>query len=156
MSGHSVLRVNCVEEQAHYRNAVADILLCIQRESGHTHIQIAETIDVSLGTISNAANKKCDLNATYLKRLGERYGAHCLNPYFALMGARAVPLDGGNVLDILPQLMRCGTSIADARHPNSQAGCTETHTEKLGYLPQLESLQADLAALIVSIRKLAA
>lgn len=156
MSGINVLRVNSVEEQASYRNAVSEILLCIQRESGHTHIEIAETIDVSLGTISNAANKKCDLNATYLKRLGERYGAHCLNPYLALMGARAVPLDGSNVLDILPQLMRAGTSIAEARHPSSKGGHAETHCERLGYLPQLEALQAELAALIVSIRKLAA
>jgi hypothetical protein len=156
MLNNSVLRLNGVEETSRYRTAVAQILLDIQRSTGATHIEIAENIDVSLGTISASANKKSDLNATYLKRLGERYGAHCLDPYLALFGARSVPLDRGNISDLLPLLNRASLKIAEARDPASPAGPRETHTEKLGYLPSLKALQCELSKMICEIEELRA
>lgn len=156
MSGSNVLRVNTVEEQTAYRNAVAQIILDVQRETGCTHIQIAEAIDVSLGTISNAANKKADLNATYLKRIGSHYGAHFLDPFLALFGARSVPLNRGGSRDVLPLMMRAGTKIAEARDKDGPGGERELHTEKLGYLPELKRLQAEMSKLICEIEELAA
>jgi hypothetical protein len=156
MASSNVLRVNTVEEQTGYRNAVAQILLDIQRETGATHIEIAEAVDVSLGTISNAANKKTDLNATYLSRLGRKYGAHFLDPYLALFGARSVPLDRGSIRDILPLIQRAGLKIAEARDKDGPGGERELHTEKLGYLPELKRLQAEMAKLVCEIEALAA
>lgn len=154
MSDNNVLRVNGVEERDRYRAAISRILLDIQRDEGLTLHEIAEGIDVSLGTISNAANRKTDLSPTYLKRLGERYGGHYLDPYHALYNARAVPLDAGNVRDVLPFLARAMTRIAEARDPQSQGGGRETYREKLDYLPELERLQAELAKAICDIRAL--
>jgi hypothetical protein len=157
MQERNVLRVNAVEEETAYLLAVHRIIAGILAEkAGRTLIDIAETIDVDKKTISNAFNKTHRLSPMFLTRLGCHYGAHVLNPYLELMGARAVPLDGGTVLDILPRLMRAGTRIAEARHPESVGGTVEVHTEKLQYLPELETLARDLDALIVSIRKIAA
>jgi hypothetical protein len=156
VSQPNVLRVNSVEEQSAYRRAVSEILLDIQRCEHRTLVEIADEIDVSLGTVSNAANRKCDLNAIYLKRLGDRYGAHYLDPYFKLMGARSVPLDAGNVRDILPLLTRASLRVAEARDKDSPGGPRELHTERLGYLPALKDLQANLAKLICEIEGIAA
>jgi transcriptional regulator with XRE-family HTH domain len=156
MADNSVLRVNPVEEQADYRRAVADILLAIQQERGVTHIEIAEKIGVSLGTISNAANKKSDLCSIYLKRLGQAYGGHHLNPYLALFGVRAEPLEAGNEADVLPFVAKVNLKIAEARSPGSKGGPRETHCEKLGYLPDLKELQREISALICKIEGLAA
>jgi transcriptional regulator with XRE-family HTH domain len=150
----SALRVNPVEEQTAEREAVVRILLDIQRDEGVTLLDIAETIGVSLGTISNAANKKTDLCRTYLKRLGKAFGGHYLDPFHALYGIRSVPIDAGNVRDILPFLARATSKIAEARDPQGDGGGRETHREKLGYLPELERLQAELSKLICDIQSL--
>jgi len=154
MSSNNVLRVNTVEERNDYRGAVARILLDIQRDEGLTLIEIAEAIDVSLGTVSNAANKKTDLCPTYLKRLGKRFGGQYLDPYHALYNTRGVPLDVTNVHDILPFLARAMARIAEARDLSSPGGGRETYREKLDYLPELERLQAELAKVICDIRAL--
>lgn len=152
----NVLRVNSVEEQSRYRNAVAQILLDVQRETGLTLHEIAETIDVSLGTISNAANKKNDLSVTYLARLGECFGPEMLNPYAAIYGGRMVPLDAKSGADILRLVAKVNLRVAEARDPSSPGGVREVHSEKLGYLPDLLALQRELEAEIQSIREMAA
>jgi transcriptional regulator with XRE-family HTH domain len=144
----NVLRVNSVEEQTRYRNAVSQILLDIQQEHNLTLADIAETIDVSLGTISNAANKKNDLSVTYLARLGERFGPEMLNPYAALYGGRMVPLSPSN-FDALPSLTASVHSIAVARSPNSEGGERTTHRELLSMLPDLKAAQAAITNLIL-------
>jgi hypothetical protein len=154
MPDDKVLRVNPVEERNDYRQAVARILLDIQRDTGATHIDIAEAIGVSLGTISNAANKKVDLCSTYLSRLGKWFGGEYLDPYHALYKTRSVPLEPTNVRDVLPFLARAMSAIAEARDPTSPGGGRETYREKLSYLPELERLQAELAKVICDIRAL--
>lgn len=151
----NVLRVNSVEETERCRSAIARVILNIQQEYGLTHQQIAEAIDVSLGTISNAANKKADLSSIYRDRLAKVFGGHVLNPVAALHGSQIVPLHGREG-DVLPLLTRASMKIAEARCPSSDGGTVETHREKLAYLPVIEKLQADLAALAVEIRGLAA
>jgi hypothetical protein len=151
----SVLRVNAVEEQERYRSAIARVLVNVQHEYGVTLAEIAEAIDVSLGTISNAANKKADLSSLYRDRLAKVFGGHVLNPVAALHGSQIVPLHGREG-DVLPLLTRASMRIAEARCPSSDGGAVETHREKLAYLPVIEKLQADLAALAVEIRGLAA
>lgn len=151
----NVLRVNSVEEQKGYRSAVATALLDIQNEYGLTLHEIAEAIDVSLGTISNAANKKGGLSSVYVQRLGKVFGGHILNPIAALYGSQHIPLHGRDG-DILPLIARANYRIAEARAPGSDGGVVETHREKLKYLPDLKELQTDLAALIVEIEGIAA
>lgn len=152
----NVLRVNAVEETEAYRSAVAKILLNIQRDHGQTLVEIADTIDVSLGTISNAANKKADLSPTYLKRLGEAYGPSTLDPFAWLIGGFVMPLNAGNVTDLLPLVNRAALRIAEARDPASPGGIREIHSEKLGMLPDLRALKTRLAEVIAEIEGIAA
>ena len=149
---NNVLRVNAVEETAAYRAAVTQIILNIQREFEETHIDIAERIDVSVGTISNAANKKSDLNPLYLARLGKVYGSQVLNPYVALFGGRVEPIEGGES-DPLPSITRAAYELASIRAPESQGGTTETASELSRVLPHLEHVRDDVTAKIVSIKR---
>jgi transcriptional regulator with XRE-family HTH domain len=151
VSDSNVLRVNTVEEQKAYRDAVAEILRRIQAEQRVTLLEIAERVDVSLGTISNAANKKTDLCATYLNRLGRAFGPHFLDPYTALSGGRVVPLDISASRDVLPFIAKANLKIAEARDPASPGGTRETLPERAGYLPELRLLQRELGALICQI-----
>lgn len=149
------LRVNTVEEQERYRSAIASVLVNIQQAYGLTLVEIAEAIDVSVGTISNAANKKADLSGVYRDRLAMVFGGHILNPVAALHGSQMIPLHGRDG-DILPLIASVNLKIAQARCPSSPAGARETHSEKLGYLPDLKRLQGEVGALIVEIEGLAA
>lgn len=153
VADHSVLRVNTVEERTAYREAVAEILRRIQVEYKVTLLEIAEAVDVSLGTISNAANKKTDLSPTYLNRLGRKYGPHMLDPYAALSGGRVVPLEVQGQRDVLPFIARASLKIAEARDPASPGGVREIHSEKAGYLADLRALQKELTCLILTIEQ---
>src|SRR5688572_22759031 len=92
-SAPNVLRVNSVAEQSDYMRAVAEILRHVQADHGLTLLEIADKIDVSLGTISNAANKKSVLNPLYLSRLAQLFGPHTLDPFVRLSGGRVVPIE---------------------------------------------------------------
>ena len=148
---HKVLRVNAVEEQTDYRNAIAEILRNIQNDFDITLLEISEIIDVSLGTVSNAANKKNDLNAIYLKRLGKAFGAAALDPYARLYDGRNLELDGPEGVDVLPTLNMASYRISTARSPTSEGGTVETLRERLGYLPDLRRAQREIGALISEI-----
>lgn len=157
-SSPSVLRVNPIEETASYRGAVSRILVDIQSDRGCTLLDIAETIGVSLGTISNAANRKSDLSPTYLKRIGTAYGPEMLNPYAALVGGRLVPL-APREADALPSLTAAVHKIALARSPDSPGGVKEVHCELLGMEGEIDDAIAALTALKMrcnTIRGLAA
>lgn len=157
-SSPNVLRVNPVAEQTAYRGAVSRILVDIQAEHHCTLLDIAEAIGVSLGTISNAANRKTDLSPTYLKRLGEAYGPEVLNPYAALVGGRFVPLSPREA-DAMPSLTAAVHKIALARSPDSPGGISETHCELLGMEGEIDDAIAALTALKMrcnTIRGLAA
>src|SRR4051812_45851858 len=114
----NVLRVNEVEEQAAYKTAVSEIVRNIINDLGTTLVDIAEAVNVSLGTVSNAFNKKGVLNPLFLNRLGQVYGATYLNPYIRLCGGVVHPLVG-DTHDILPLMLATGGQIAEARSPGS-------------------------------------
>jgi hypothetical protein len=118
-----------------------------------TLIQIAESVDVTVQTISNALNKKHVLSDICKNRLALKYGAHVLDPFAALAGARYVPLDPKDGNDVLPFVSRVALSVAEARDPKSPGGAREVLQEKLGYLPQLRSLRRELDVLICEIEK---
>jgi transcriptional regulator with XRE-family HTH domain len=153
MPERNVLRVNTAEETDAYRSAVAEILRRVQMEHSLTLLEIAERLDVSLGTISNAANKKADLSPTYLGRIGQRFGVEALDPYLATMGGRAVPIDPEAKRDILPVMTRAQLRIVEARDPSSPGGARETLQEQSAFLPDLLKLQSELEATIADIRR---
>jgi hypothetical protein len=134
-----------------YRCAVSTIIEDIERFERKTLVDIAESIDASLGTISNAKNKKADLNPVYLARLGQVFGGAYLNPYFALFQTQAAPLDNSLTADILPMVMAVGHKIALARDPQGPGGSTEVPQEKASYLPDLKRLNQRAGCLIQEI-----
>jgi transcriptional regulator with XRE-family HTH domain len=147
MQQRNVLRVNPIEEQTAFRNAVARVLTCIQANSGDTLLEIAERIGVSLGTISNAANKKNDLSPTFINRLGQAYGPEALDPIHALYGARGVPLDADSTADALPPLTASIHRLAVARSEASPGGERITHGELLEMEPEIDAAMKALTAL---------
>lgn len=149
MASSNVLRVNGAEEQACYRDAVAEILRRVQTDHSVTLLEIAEKIDVSLGTISNAANKKTDLCATYLNRLGCRFGPGTLDPYAALRGVREVPLEPGSEVDALPSTTAAIHKLAVAKSPASPGGERITHGELLDMEPAIDAAMRALTSLKV-------
>ena len=140
----TVLHVNGHQETTAYRNAIARILLDVQSRFGITHQEIAETIDVSLGTISNAANQKSDLSPTFLKRIGKAFGPEILNPYAALIGARMVPLEPHED-DPMPHLLALATALCQAK----AEGREHDHRVKLAMVPDLKAAQAAITNMIL-------
>jgi hypothetical protein len=147
----NVLRVNEVEEEEAYLNAVSKILLNIQADNQITLVDIAAEVGVSPKTISNASNKKGALKAVLLKRLGQRYGCYTLDPYTNLAGGRVIPTERDDGGDVLPTMTLTSARIAAARSPNSSGGVSETLRDQLGYLPELRRLQREVGALIARI-----
>jgi hypothetical protein len=157
--GHfSVMRVNSVSETAAYRRAVATIIRDIQRDCSTPTVpydlnDIAEAIDVSLGTISNAVNLKSDLNAIYLSRLGRKYGGSYLNPYLMLADIMAAPLEGSIDADILPILTALVHKLALARDADGPGGSAEVPQERAGYLPDLKRVSTASGRLVKQIEE---
>ena len=147
MIGNNVLRLNAVEEQAAYRSAVARIITTVQRDNDLTDIDLAEALDISVGTVSNARNRRADLSGVYLKRIGQLYGAASLNPYFALFGAKGVPIDGDADADALPSVACAVHQLAVVTAPSSPGGASITHTELLNSLSAIRAARQALEAL---------
>lgn len=150
-NGSQVLRVNSVEEETSFRQAVHEVIARVIAENSVTLIDIAERIDVSVKTISNAFNKTHSLSQCFLNRLGKAYGVHVLDPVAALSGARMIPLEVSVQRDVLPFVGRVNLKIASARDPQSPGGIREVHTEKADYLPDLRALRKELDVLICQI-----
>jgi transcriptional regulator with XRE-family HTH domain len=149
------LHVNSVEESNDLRVAIARVLVDVQHDYGLTLHEIAEALDVSLGTISNAANKKCDLSSVYRDRIGKVFGVEYLNPIARLIGGRMVP-DEGSDLDVLPPLSASIHRIAVARSPDSEGGEVVTHRELLAMVPDLRAASLAINALIAKAERIAA
>jgi transcriptional regulator with XRE-family HTH domain len=151
VSVNNVLRVNCAEEQTCLLEACNEVIRRIIAEYDFTLIQIAESIGVTVATISNAFNKKHVLSQTFLNRLGKRFGVHVLDPVAALSGARMVPINPNADRDILPFLNRAALKIAEARDPKSPGGVREIHTERADYVADLRAVVREATALICQI-----
>lgn len=156
MNAFKELRGEALTGSQDYRDAVARIFADIQRDLKNAGkpsdlIDIAESIGASVGTVSNAFNKKADLSGVFLLRLGQIYGAGYLNPALSITNAQAAPLDGSLTSDILPLVMAVGHKIAMARDPQGPGGAMEVPQEKAAYLPDLKRLQTRSAHLVKEI-----
>ena len=154
MNAPNVLRADRLTGSENYRRAVAQIIDDILRDDPRLSlVDLAESIDATVGTISNAKNKKADLSAVYLFRLGQVYGAAYLNPCLNITGAQAAPLDNTITSDVLPMVMAIAHKIASARDPECPGGVTEVPQEKRGYLPDLKKVNRRTGCLINEIEE---
>lgn len=143
-SSSNVLRVNTAKEATDYMDAVSEIIrrLLIDSDASRTLIEISEAIDVSLGTISNAFNKKAVLNPIYLNRLARKFGPHVLDPFTALSGGRVIPIEADEASDALPPVSAIVHRLALVRTPGRPV-----HTELL-------DMEADIDAAIKALTTL--
>lgn len=146
MNAPQVFRFDTGTEQDLYRKAVSQIIRDIQKAHQNRDLcLIADDIGISKETIHNAVNKRSDLNALYLARLGRRFGKAFLKPYHDL----CEPQDGDPPLkDILPIASLVAHKIACARDPDGPGGATEVPQERAGYLPALKQLHREVGCLI--------
>lgn len=154
MNAPNVLRADALAGSASYRHAVARIIDDIRHDNPQLDlVDIAEAIDASVGTISNAANKRTDLSGVYLLRIGQKFGAGYLNPCLNMAQAQAAPLDGSLASDILPMFMAVAHKVACARDPEGPGGVVEVPQEKAAYLPDLKRAVNNGATLIKEIEE---
>jgi len=148
VSDNHVLRVNAVEEEKRYLEAVHQVIACILAEKpGRTLIEIADAIDVDKKTVSNAFNKTHRLGQIFLIRLGQAFGPHCLNPVASLYGARHVPNEADDTVDALPSTTAAIHRLAVARSAQSPGGERITHTELLDMEGEIDAAINSLMAL---------
>lgn len=148
--------LNDVEERENFCRAIATIIEDIQKAHAvdgkpMSDIALAESIDVSKGTIANAKYGRNGLGSLYLSRLGKRYGASFLDPYFALFGAQAAPIEPKPGVDVLPIVNRLALKIAEARDPSGPGGATEVPQERRAYLSDAKAVQREVGCLISEI-----
>lgn len=141
--------------QSSLRNAVARIIGSIQRDHDLTDEELADELHISAGTVANARNKKADLNAATIAKIGHRFGVEVLDPYAALYGARNVPIEASGV-DALPSLSGSVHRLAVAQSPASDGGVRITHNELLEMLHELRAAQAAINSLLVRAERIAA
>lgn len=148
MQERNVLRVNAVEEERLFLEAVHRVIACIlAQRPGRTLTDIAEAIDVERKTVSNAFDKRHRLSQQFLSRLGLAFGLECLNPIAELWGGRLVHLEADDTLDALPSTTAAVHRLAVAKSGNSPGGASITHTELLAIEPDLDAAISALAAL---------
>lgn len=155
MADNNVMLPLDLPTQKSLRKAVAKIIRRVQLEHGLTDEELADELKVSVGTVRNARNEACDLNAATIARIGARFGAEVLDPYAALYGARNVPLDAAET-DALPSLSGAVHRLAVAQSPNSRGGSKLLHDELLEMLPELREAQRAINALICRAERIAA
>ena len=121
--------------QTAYQEAVAETVAGLQRASSDA--EFAEAWGVSSGTVNNARNRKHDLSALPLLKLGKEFGPAALDTVLRLIGARgvavdavtidvgAIPCDVAKVLPLLIELFADGQCCTDDVRKLDQAGAID-------------------------------
>lgn len=141
---------------ADYKRAVARIIRDLQAQHGLSDLAFAEEIRCSIGTVRNARNEESDLGALYLARIEARFGPGSCDPYHALSGARAVPVEVDASCDPLPSTTAAIHRLAVARSQDSPGGEAITHTELLDMEPVIDAAIRALGALKARCEKVRA
>lgn len=144
------------DELENYRKAIATIIEDIQRAhpvngKPMSDIALAESIDVSSSTIANAKYGRNGLGSLYLSRLGRRYGAAFLNPYFALMGAEAAPVRQKAKTNLGPLVAKVNLKLVEASDPAGPGGVAHVPQERAAYLPDLKAMNREATLAIREI-----
>lgn len=151
MASRNVLTQSVTVTTSQYRAAIARIIRDLQAQHHLTDLDFAERVGCSVGTVRNARNEESDLGGIWLAKIERAFGTGSINPYLALGGSRAEPIDAQGNSDILPFIGRATVAIAEARDPNGPGGVREIFAERVGYLPHLKALQKELNALVCEI-----
>ena len=136
-----VLRVNEVEEETLYRQAVARILLDIQAEHKVTLHEIAAKTSIDRKTISNAANMAYALNPKFLSRLGYVFGARFLTPYTELAGGKVFEDKPDSAAKVVPLSLAVAQRLCSINGPL-------THRDLLAVERDARALMAALTTLV--------
>lgn len=155
MRSNNVLLPLSLPTQADLREAISKIVRRVQLDHDLTDDELARKLTISVGTVRNARNKACDLNATTIAMIGAAFGVEVLDPYAKLYGARNVPLNAEDA-DALPSLSGAVHRLAVAQSPQSAGGAKVLHDELLGMLPELREAQRAINALICRAERLVA
>ena len=119
------------------REAVRNIILDIQRETGESDHETAERLGISVGTLRNARDRKNDLGALTIARIGFEYGDGAIEPYRALYQhtAKQSNVPTGPVADALSHLVR---ALDHKGRLDSLPACKEAHEALGAYINSLE------------------
>lgn len=121
--------------QTSYRDAVRETVVALQ--NGGTDQDMADAWGVSSGTVENARNRKHDLTAIPMLKLGEQFGPSALDTILALIGARAVgrdevtidvsaiPCDVARTLPLLIDLFKDGACCTQDVRTLDKAGAID-------------------------------
>lgn len=80
MTNGNVLPLFDPPRKMSYRSAVAHIIRNLKAEHGLSNVKLADLLDCSDETISNAENENTDLNAVTLLRIAYRFGEAAIDP----------------------------------------------------------------------------
>lgn len=142
MGAHNVLLPFSLPTQSSLRSAVANIIRDVQLKNEETDVETAEKLGVSAGTIANARNKKADLSALTIAKIGTVYGIEAVAPYHALYGASA---HGVAASDAAPLAELADAMAALTRSPGPKA--------RLDALPVLKTAAEALNAYLMSVER---
>ena len=149
MTAANVIHVNGAQEQRALLDASHEVVRVIITEHGLTLIDLAERVDCTVQTISNAFNKKHVLSQAIQQRIGRLFGVHALDPIARLYGARNVPIEADESIDALPSTSAAVHRLAVARSASSPGGERITHCELLAIEPEIDAAIQALTALKV-------
>lgn len=152
-TGNNVLLPMALPTQSSLRSAIGNMMRDIQRDKRETDQDTADKLGVSKGTVVNARNGATDLNALTIARIGAVYGSHYVDPYHALYGASATPVQQAGD-EPLCHLARAVSTLCDMRCPDGPGGPVELPKEKLDALPALRAARASLDTYIAGIERL--
>jgi hypothetical protein len=97
VADNNVLSDGRALSQNSYRSAVAAVINAIKLARHASDQDMADALDVSATTINNASNRRGNLDAVTLLRIGARYGIDRLSPVLALIGAKAAAMEAGGL-----------------------------------------------------------
>lgn len=138
----NVLLPFALPTQSSLREAVAAIIRDIQTRFEETDQDTADRLGISDGTVRNARNKKTDLNALTIARIGAVYGPEAIAPYNALYGA-TVHGTAANDAAPLAELSDALSALHRANGPKA----------RLDTLPTLRDAYESLGGYILSLEQ---
>lgn len=114
MSGGNVLPLFDPPRKMSYRAAVAKIIRDLKSKHSLSNVKLADLLDCSDETISNAENENTDLNAVTLLRIAYRFGEAAIDPARELYLCRHVePMTlAERFIEVRNELDRIGREIA--------------------------------------------
>jgi hypothetical protein len=140
---HNVLLPMLAPDTEALRRAVAAIISDLQRKHDLSDEDLALKLDVHKNTICNARNRKSDLGALTIAKIGAKFGADAVAPYHALYGASA---HGVAASDAAPL-----SEVADALAALTRSAGLKA---RLDALPVVKNAAEKLVSYVVALERM--